>query len=89
MDGETGKKRSARLSGGGKYFGNVWGLGDTRKLDDGLRRGIPLNLTICIYNHFVQQPGFEMFRNLITFHPLPHRSPSFSMLSRFCSFLRE
>jgi len=69
-----------------KHFGKKWGLADTRKPDDGLGRKIPVlhytvvytspfaaQLAMGICNHFVQQPEFKMFRNLIAFHPSPHR----------------
>ena len=57
-----------------------------------LRRCTSVNLTIYCTSHyggyrtiipncFVQQLGFKVFRNLIAFHPLPHRSSPYSL---FC-----
>ena len=59
--------------------GGEWGLADIRKLDDGLRKRVPvLHYTVQFTGKlastaqlvadgagFVQQPGFKMFRNLI------------------------
>ena len=72
-----------------------WGLGDTRKLDDGLRKTIPAHhypaswMDIC--NYLVQQPGFKMFHKMVAFihcHIDRHPVPCF-YAQRFFSSLRK
>ena len=78
------KKRLTRLS----EYKEKRGLGDTRKLDDGLRKTIPAHhyrgsrMGKC--NYLVQQPGFKMFFKMVAFfhcHIDRHLVPCFDAQS--------